>query len=72
LWPGNLDNNVPLSFLISFLFIFVAGDEKRDELVKKYEELKSAGRLEKFMEKRRKKNSNKEHRHMPHSRRNDD
>jgi len=37
--------------------------------VKKYQELQSAGRLEKFMEKRRKKNSNKEHRHMPHFRR---
>ncbi len=40
-------------------------DKKRQELVRKYEELKVSGRLERAMAKRRKKNAAKDHRFMP-------
>lgn len=39
------------------------------ELLAKYKELKTGGGLEKFMEKRRKKNASKDHRYMPSQRR---
>lgn len=42
---------------------------KRLELLAKYEELKSKGKLEKYMEKRRRKNAAKDHRYVPSSRR---
>ena len=44
-------------------------EKKKQELIAKYEELKRAGKLEHFMEKRRKKNAAKDHRYLP-SRRN--
>jgi len=43
-------------------------EKKRQELVRRYEELKATGRLEKAMTKRRKKNALKDHRYMPGSR----
>ncbi|RMZ55256.1 hypothetical protein APUTEX25_005534 [Auxenochlorella protothecoides] len=39
-------------------------EQKRLELVAKFEELKASGRLEKYMEKRRKKNAAKDHRYL--------
>ncbi|BFI30883.1 ribosomal RNA-processing protein 36 [Marchantia polymorpha subsp. ruderalis] len=41
---------------------------KKQELVEKYKELKSSGKLEKFMAKRRKKNAAKDHRFVPYRR----
>ncbi|CAN6183038.1 unnamed protein product, partial [Urochloa humidicola] len=41
------------------------------KLVKKYEELKAAGKLDAFMERRRKKNASKDHRFMPYRRNGD-
>lgn len=43
-------------------------EKKRQELVRKYEELKASGRLERAMAKRRKKNAAKDHRYMPSAR----
>jgi ribosomal RNA-processing protein 36 len=43
-------------------------EKKKLELLAKYEELKSSGRLEKYMAKRRKKNAAKDHRYLPTSR----
>ncbi|MCJ1297039.1 hypothetical protein MMC34_008608 [Xylographa carneopallida] len=40
-------------------------EKKRQELIRRYEELKATGRLEKAMTKRRKKNALKDHRYMP-------
>ena len=40
-------------------------EQKKQELILKYEELKDSGRLEKYMEKRRKKNAAKDHRYLP-------
>jgi ribosomal RNA-processing protein 36 len=46
------------------------GDYKRLELVQRYEEIKErGGSVEKFLEKRRKKNAAREHRMMPYERR---
>lgn len=42
---------------------------RKRELLAKYEELKSSGRLDKFMAKRRKKNAAKDHRYVPSTRR---
>lgn len=39
-------------------------EQKRLELVAKYEELKANGRLEKYMDKRRQKNAKKEHKQL--------
>lgn len=39
-------------------------EQRKLELLAKYEELKSSGRLEKFMDKRREKNAKKEHKHL--------
>ncbi|KAL2634803.1 hypothetical protein R1flu_006282 [Riccia fluitans] len=41
---------------------------KKQELIEKYKELKSSGKLEKFMAKRRKKNAAKDHRFVPYRR----
>lgn len=41
---------------------------KKQELVLKYQELQDSGRLDKYMEKRRKKNAAKDHRYLPFSR----
>ncbi|KAG0566455.1 hypothetical protein KC19_7G065200 [Ceratodon purpureus] len=43
-------------------------EQKKEELVEKYQELKASGKLDKFMEKRRKKNSAKDHRFIPYRR----
>ncbi len=48
------------------------GDERNLALVEQYEKIKASGtqaQLEKVMEKRRKKNATKDHRHMPYRRR---
>ncbi len=46
------------------------GDYKKLELVQRYEEIKErGGSVEKFLEKRRKKNAAREHRLMPYERR---
>lgn len=44
-------------------------EKKRIELLAKYEELKSSGKLEKYMEKRRKKVAAKDHKYLPTERR---
>lgn len=41
---------------------------KKQELILKYQELQDSGRLDKYMEKRRKKNAAKDHRYLPFSR----
>ena len=46
-------------------FYLKKSEQKRQELLAKYEELKDGGGLEKFMEKRRKKNASKDHRYLP-------
>ena len=43
-------------------------EKRRQELIAKYEELKKSGRLERFLEKRRKKNAAKDHKHLPYRR----
>lgn len=43
--------------------------QKERELLLRYEELKKSGKLEKYMEKRRKKNAAKDHRYLPSTRR---
>ncbi|PNH10830.1 Ribosomal RNA processing protein 36 [Tetrabaena socialis] len=50
-------------------FYLKASDKKRLELLAKYQELKERGKLDKFMEKRRKKNASKDHRYLPSGRR---
>lgn len=46
-------------------FYLKASDRKRIELEAKFEELQAKGGLDKFMEKRRKKNASKDHRYVP-------
>lgn len=46
-------------------FYLKKSERKRQELVAKYEELKTGGGLERFMEKRRKRNAAKDHRYLP-------
>jgi len=41
------------------------------ELAEKYKELQRAGRLDRFLEKRKKRNAAKDHRYMPSTRRSD-
>jgi ribosomal RNA-processing protein 36 len=50
-------------------FFLSKAAKKKRELLAKYEELKAGGRLDKFMEKRRKKNAAKDHRYLPSGRR---
>jgi hypothetical protein len=50
-------------------FFLSKAEKMKRELLAKYEELKSGGRLDKFMEKRRKKNAAKDHRYLPSGRR---
>jgi ribosomal RNA-processing protein 36 len=40
-------------------------EKRKRELVARYEELKSAGQLDKFMAKRRRKNASVEHKYLP-------
>ena len=46
-------------------FYLKKSEKRRQELVARYEELKSTGQLEKYMEKRRKRNAAKDHRYLP-------
>jgi ribosomal RNA-processing protein 36 len=46
-------------------FYLKKSERKRQELLAKYEELKSGGGLDRYMEKRRKKNASKDHRYLP-------
>ncbi|WOL19162.1 hypothetical protein Cni_G27959 [Canna indica] len=41
---------------------------REQKLVKKYNELKDAGKLDSYIEKRRRRNASKDHRHMPYRR----
>ncbi|KAG2488489.1 hypothetical protein HYH03_012993 [Edaphochlamys debaryana] len=50
-------------------FFLKDADKKRLQLLAKYQELKERGKLDKFMEKRRKKNASKDHRYLPSGRR---
>jgi ribosomal RNA-processing protein 36 len=50
-------------------FYLKKSEQRRLELVAKYEELKGSGKLEKYLEKRRKKNAAKDHRYLPSTRR---
>ncbi|CAA2978898.1 Ribosomal RNA processing protein 36 homolog [Olea europaea subsp. europaea] len=43
-------------------------DIRKQKLIQKYEELKGAGKLESFLDKRRRKNAAKDHRYMPYRR----
>ncbi|KAL4458076.1 hypothetical protein ABPG75_012941 [Micractinium tetrahymenae] len=51
-------------------FFLKKSEQRRLELLAKYEELKASGKLDKFMAKRRKKNAAKSHKHLPGARRN--
>ncbi len=44
-------------------------EQKRQQLLARYQELKDSGRLEKVMAKRRRKNAAKDHRYVPRARR---
>ena len=46
-------------------FFLKKSEKKKQELIRKYQELKATGRLEKAIAKRRKKNAQKDRRHMP-------
>jgi ribosomal RNA-processing protein 36 len=50
-------------------FYLKKSERKRQELISKFEALKAAGQLDRYMEKRRKKNAAKDHRYLPSSRR---
>ncbi|GLI66249.1 hypothetical protein VaNZ11_009999 [Volvox africanus] len=50
-------------------YFLKASDKKQLALLAKYQELKERGKLDKFMEKRRKKNAAKDHRYLPSGRR---
>lgn len=50
-------------------FFLKKSEKRKRELLAKYEELKSAGQLDKYMAKRRKKNAAKDHRYVPSGRR---
>ncbi|KXZ45096.1 hypothetical protein GPECTOR_58g545 [Gonium pectorale] len=52
-------------------FYLKAAEKKKLALLAKYQELKERGKLDKFMEKRRKKNAAKDHRYLPSGRRGD-
>ncbi|GIL67430.1 hypothetical protein Vafri_20819 [Volvox africanus] len=50
-------------------YFLKTSDKKQLALLAKYQELKERGKLDKFMEKRRKKNAAKDHRYLPSGRR---
>lgn len=50
-------------------FYLKKSEQRRLELLAKYEELQASGKLDKFLEKRRKKNAAKDHRYLPSTRR---
>ncbi|CAM6086570.1 unnamed protein product [Calypogeia fissa] len=49
-------------------FYLKKSEIRKEELVEKFKELKSSGKLEKYMEKRRRKNASKDHRYVPYRR----
>lgn len=49
-------------------FFVKKSERKRQELVQRYQELKASGKLQKAIEKRRKKNAQKDHRYIPSAR----
>lgn len=49
-------------------FYVKKSEVRKAELVAKYKELKAAGRLDKYMTKRRQKNAAKDHRYLPGAR----
>ncbi|KAL5552143.1 hypothetical protein UlMin_002319 [Ulmus minor] len=49
-------------------FYLKKSDIRKQRLTEKYQELKASGKLEAYMEKRRKKNASKDQRHMPYRR----
>ena len=49
-------------------FFMKKSEKKKQELVRKYHELKASGGLEKAMAKKRRKNASKDHRYVPTSR----
>ncbi|GFH11098.1 uncharacterized protein HaLaN_06537, partial [Haematococcus lacustris] len=49
-------------------FFLKKSDKRKLELVAKFEALQSSGKLDRFMEKRRKHNASKDHRHLPDGR----
>ncbi|PSR91520.1 Ribosomal RNA processing protein [Actinidia chinensis var. chinensis] len=49
-------------------FYLKKSEIQKQRLVEKYEELKASGKLESFLEKRRRKNAAKDHRYMPYRR----
>lgn len=51
------------------VFFQKRSEKKRQELIRRYEELKATGRLDKVMAKRQKRNAAKDHRYVPSTRR---
>ncbi|MBA0819667.1 hypothetical protein Gohar_003617, partial [Gossypium harknessii] len=49
---------------------FFAAEIRKQRLIEKYKKLKASGKLESFIEKRRRKNAAKDHRFMPYRRSN--
>ncbi|EPS60500.1 hypothetical protein M569_14302 [Genlisea aurea] len=49
-------------------FYLKKSELRKQKLIEKYNELKESGKLEAFMEKRRRKNASKEHRYLPYRR----
>lgn len=49
-------------------FFLKKSEKKKQELIRKYKELKASGRLEKTLTKRRQKNAAKDHRYVPEAR----
>ena len=49
-------------------FFMKKSEKKRQELIQRYQELKATGKLQKTIEKRRKKNAQKDHRYIPSER----
>ncbi len=50
-------------------YFLKASDKRKLELVAKYEQLRKQGKLDRYMEKRRKHNASKDHRYLPSGRR---
>jgi hypothetical protein len=53
-------------------FYLKKSELRKRELMQRYTELKSSGKLDKYMEKRRKRNAAKDHRYVPSKRRNEE
>lgn len=52
-------------------FYLKKSEIRKQKLIEKYKDLKASGKLESFIEKRRRKNAAKDHRYMPYRRSND-